>query len=57
VLNELARDLNQFRDVQIVKHIVDMWQQHKNLFMVYGNAHLIRQKKALEVLLGAKSEF
>jgi hypothetical protein len=54
-LNEVGRAVADLRDILVVKQVCRLWERDYNLFMVYGNAHLLRQKPALEALLKVKN--
>ncbi len=51
-LNDIDRHVGDFRDVFMVERIIETWRAGRNLFIVYGNLHLMRQKPALLFLLG-----
>lgn len=47
----VAEAVTKLRDVYIVGEIKRLWNQGKNIFIVYGASHAIRQEKALKNLL------
>jgi hypothetical protein len=50
VFNEISKDFDIYRDVSIVKNILEKWQEGKNIFVVYGSGHAIIQERALKTL-------
>ncbi|MEK7510462.1 MAG: hypothetical protein AAB567_02845 [Patescibacteria group bacterium] len=51
-INEIARQSNSFRDVHMVNQIGEALKENDRIFIVEGNAHAVRQRRALETLLG-----
>ncbi len=49
--NKVASASSIIRNVHITKEIVKLWQEGKNIFVVYGSGHAIVQEKALQKLL------
>ncbi|MEK7537212.1 MAG: hypothetical protein AAB584_02095 [Patescibacteria group bacterium] len=50
VINEISRKNSMFRNRYIVREIKKLWNKKKNIFVVYGSAHAVVQKKELEKL-------
>ncbi len=51
VINGVAGACSRFRDVFIIKRIIELWGEGKSIFAVFGGAHLILQERALQELL------
>ena len=51
IINQVGRQQNVLRDESIVRNILKYINLGKNLFVVFGSAHAITQKKCLEYLL------
>lgn len=52
--NELARWIGFVRDCNIVSKINKIWQEGYNIFIVYGAAHALMQKRAIEAITSGK---
>lgn len=51
VINKVARACSTIRNIYTILKIEEFWRQHKNIFVVFGMAHLILQEPALRELL------
>lgn len=49
--SELAQESNNIRDNFLLKTILKLWSQEKNVFITYGSSHAIILEKALHKLL------
>lgn len=51
IINKVSRTCSTFRNIHVTMEIEKLWNQGKNIFIVFGAGHLILQEPALRKLL------
>ena len=51
IVNEIARQSNQFRDIHMIAQLAEYFQKYKRVFIVFGASHAVMQEPALRKLL------
>jgi hypothetical protein len=51
IINNVARDCSVYRNIHIVYKIIELWNENKSIFVVFGLSHAVLQEPALKHLL------
>lgn len=47
IINKVARENSTTRDIILAKNIIELWNKGKNIFVLYGNSHVINIEPVL----------
>lgn len=48
VVNKISKENSTLRDINLAKHVIELWKDGKSIFVLYGNSHVINIEPVLK---------